>query len=120
MIKKEDLRLKMSKATLNYEKLSCQVYYTKKMLESLPEVNQQYYETGIYGINTKEILQSQCNQLLEQKTYAQGYMQALKDIYEDFFDITEIETWMTEEDRQEVKDFRQGQKNKTINDYIYS
>ncbi len=117
---KEDLKLKVSKATLDFENLRCQVYYTKKMLESLPEFELQYYETGIYGINQKEILQNQYNQFSEQKTYAQGYMQALKDLYEETYDITEIETWMTEEDRQETKNFRQEQKNKTINDYIYS
>lgn len=119
MIKeKEILRLKISEVTLEHEKLSCQAYYTKKMLESLPEFNSQSFETGIYGINTKEILQNQYNQLFKEKTYTQGYMQALKDLYEENFDITELKTWMTEEDRQESKNFRQEQKSK--NNYIYS
>ena len=79
------------------------------MPESLPEFDPQSFETGNYGINTKEILQNQYNQLLEEKIYAQGYMQALKDLYEENFDITELKTWMTEEDRQESKNFRQKQ-----------
>lgn len=107
MINKEILRLKISEVTLEHEKLSCQAYYTKKMLESLPEFDPQYYEAGI---NTKEILQNQYNQLLEEKIYTQGYMQALKDLYEENFDITELKTWMTEADRQKAKDFRQEQK----------
>lgn len=118
IISKEILRQKISKATLDYKKIRCQAYYTKNVLESAPEFNPEFFETGIYGINAKEILQGQYNQLSNQKTYAEGYMQALKDLYEDFFDITEVETWMFDNDKKELEAFRQEQKDKTLNNYI--
>ncbi len=118
-INKEILRNKMSKATLEHEKLSCQIYYTKKMLDSIPEFKPESFETGIYGTDPKQVLQDQYNKLLEQENYAKGYSQALQNIYEEFFNVTEIKTWMTDADREEAKNFKQEQRGKTINDYIY-
>lgn len=116
---KGTLRIKVSKATLEYEKVSCQAYYTKKMLDSIITENEPEFETGIYGIDSKQILQQQYNKLLEHKMYTKGYAQALQNLYEEFFDIAELKTWMSDADRKEAKNFREEQKYKTLNDYIY-
>ena len=118
-LNKEILRNKVSKETLEHEKLSCQTYYIIKMLDITSEFNPEFFESGVYGTDSKQVLREQYAQLLEQKIYAKGYMEALQNLYEEFFDIAELKTWMSDADRKEAKNFREEQKYKTLNDYIY-